>query len=279
MEYYIKDTDKPDGPYDMMAIIRKVRNGTVTADSPLATSIFEEPKAASQYPELHDFFSEEREEMPSIAAMGGPRGPRNLKSLLRTGTDFLKQNHFAAVFSGLFMIAWLLFASVFMFNHNIIMSVIGIALSYFLLGGYLYGVVRYARGNPVTPGLIIGRMAQTAVNMLVVALVVAIVMLPGVMLTVMLGPEMLFLSLPILFIFLLVILTFLAFAPLLVTDKQRDFWDAIQGSARFITKNNGQYLGTVFALIALNFLLLPLMPIILPITMGALAEVYDEHFG
>lgn len=279
MEYYIKDSEKPDGPYDMMAIIRKVRNGTVSADTPLAGSIFEEPKPAEEYPELHDFFHEEREEMPSIAAVSKPRGPRNLKSLLRTGTDFLKQNHFSAVFSGLFMMGWLLFAAVFMFNHNVIMSVVGIALSYFLLGGFLYGIVRYVRGNPVTPGLVMGRMAHTAINMLVISMVVAVLMLPGVMLTVMMGGDMLFISLPILFIFLLVVMTFLAFAPLLVTDKQRDFWDAIQGSVRFITKNNAQYLGPIFALVALNFLLLPLMPIILPITMGALAEVYDEHFG
>lgn len=279
MEYYLKDTDKPDGPYDLMAIIRKVRNGTVKQDTPIAASLFEEGKPAAEYPELKDFFSEEREELQSIASIGRPRGPRTFKSLLRSGAEFLKQNHFSAVFSGLFMIAWLLIAAIFIFQKGVVSSTIGIALCYFLMGGYLFGIVRYARGNPVTPGLIIGRIGQTAVNMLMVSLVVAVVMLPGVMLAAIMGADMLFISMPVLFIFLLVVLTFLAFTPLLITDKRRDFWDAIQGSARFITANKGQYLGTLFALIALNFLLLPLMPVILPITMGALAEVYDEHFG
>lgn len=277
MEYYIKDTEKPDGPYDLMAIIRKVRNGAVKEDTLLAESLFEEPKPASQYKELQDFFNEERDELQSIAA-AGPRRARSLGALLRSGTDFLKQNHFVAVYSGLFMIAWLLLAMVFMFKHSVVMALVGIALCYFLMGGYLYGILRYVHGNPVTPGLVIGRMAQTAVNMAVVSCVVAAVMLPGVLLSVSMGPGMLVVSMPILFIFLLLVMTLLAFAPLLITSKGRDFWDAMLGSLRVVTANKGQHLGNVFALVAMNFILLPLMPVVLPITMGALAELYDEHF-
>lgn len=279
MEYYIKEGEKPDGPYDMMAIIRKVRNGTVTEDTPIAASIFEEPKPAAEYPELKDFFNEDREHLQSIASLGaGPRRARNLRGLLRVGSDFLRQNHTAAVFSGLFMIGWLFVAMIFMFHNNIVLSLVGIACSYFLMGGYLYGILRFARGNPVTGGLIFGKMKETAVNMLVISVVVSMVMLPGVVLTNMLGQEMLIFSLPILFIFLLVVLTFLAFAPLLVTEKKRDFWDAMLGSMRVVTMNNGQYLGIIFALVALNFILLPLMPVVLPITMGALVDLFDEHF-
>lgn len=277
MEYFIKDTEKADGPYDMMAIIRKVRNGSVTEDTLLAPSLFEEPKPAKEYREFQDFFNEEQEELQSIASTGTRRG-RNFSGLMRSGAEFLRQNHFSAVYSGLFMIAWLVLVMVFMFHNNIMMTLIGVALCYFLMGGYLYGILRYVRGNPVTPGLVLHRMGRTAINMAVVSCVVAVVMLPGVLIATLLGTEMLFISLPVLFIFLLVVLTLLAFAPLLVTDKGRDFWDAMLGSLRVITMNKGQQLGNVFALIALNFILLPLMPVILPITMGALVELYDEYF-
>lgn len=278
MEYYIKETEQADGPYDMMAIIRKIRNGSVTEGTMLAPSLFEDPKPAGDFHELSDFFSEGDEDLQSINSMA-PRRSSSFKMLLRAGSDFLRQNQFAAVYSGLFMICWLVLAMLFMFNGSVVMSLVGIALSYFIMGGYLYGILRYVRGNPVTAGLIVSRMGNSAVNMGVVSCVVAVVMLPGVLLTVMMGSEMLFISMPILFIFLLCLLTVLAFTPLLITDKGYDFWDAMMSSLRVVTANKGQQLGNVFALVAMNFILLPLMPVILPMSMGALMEIYDEHFG
>src|SRR5690606_18419211 len=131
-------------------------------------------------------------------------------------------------------------------------------------GGYMFGVLRYLRGHPVSASIVVGRMAQTAINMAVVSFIFAMTLLPGLLIVYTLGMSMLYISLPVLLIFLLLVLTLLAFAPLLVTDKSCDFWDSVMSSLRVVTANRGQHLGNVFGLMALNFLLLPLMPIIFP---------------
>ncbi|MCH2547955.1 MAG: hypothetical protein MK052_10155 [Alphaproteobacteria bacterium] len=277
MEYYIKDTEKADGPYDMMAIIRKVRNGSVSEHTLIATTVFEEPKPAESYKEFADFFVDDED----AEAAGAPsvRPPRNLAALLAIGVEFLKNNIGATMFSGLFMVAWVLIAMATISQGGIIMPLIGVGACYFLMGGYLYGILRYVRGNPVNPGLIIGIIASTAINMAVVSLVVAILMLPPIFLVSMLGTDMLILTLPILFIFLLIIFTIMSFAPLLITQKKMDFWDAMRESLRVVTMNKGQNLGNVFGLMALNFILCFAMPVVFPITMAALVDLYDEHFG
>lgn len=276
MEYYIKDAEKPDGPYDMMAIIRKLRNGSVKEDTLLATTLFEEPKPAAQYDEFADYFTEEEEHEQHAAVTGRP--PRSLAALLTTGTEFLKHNMGAAMFSGLFMILWVLIAMATMAKGGVILPLLGIGLSYFIVGGYLFGILRYVRGNPVNAGLIMGKIGSTAVNMGVVSIVVAVLMLPPVMLAHLLGTELLVLTLPILLIVLLIIFTLLSFTPLLITHKGLDFWDAMQKSLSCVTKNKGQNLGNVFGLMALNFLLCFMMPIVFPVTMAALVELYDENF-
>jgi hypothetical protein len=278
MEYYIKDTENADGPYDMMAIIRKVRNGTVHENTPLATTLFEEPKPAGSYSEFADFFNEDTQDSHHTITVTS-RGARNLQTLLMTGVEFLKHNIVAAMYSGVFMIAWVLIAMMFMSKGSILMSLLGVALCYFLMGGYLYGILRFIRGNPVTPGIIFGKMGSTAVNMGVVSVVVGFCMLPFMTAAHLLGDGLLVVTLPLLFIALLSIFTVLSFTPLLITYKGLDFWDAMRESLRVVTMNKGQNLGNVFGLMALNFILCFAMPVIFPITMAALVELYDEYFG
>lgn len=276
MEYYIKDTEKADGPYDMMAMIRKLRNGSVNEHTLIATTLFEEPKPASQYDEFADYFTDEDEGVHQVIAQARPT--RNLLSLLSLGTDFLKNHMGAAMYSGLFMILWVLIAMATMTKGGVILPLVGIGLSYFLMGGYLYGILRFVRGNPVDAGLVMGKMGSTAINMGVVSLVVAVLMLPPIMLAHLMSAEMMVLTLPILFLVLLVIFTLFSFTPLLITQKGLDFWDAMHKSLNCVTRNKGQHLGNVFGLMALNFLLCFMMPIVFPVTMAALVELYDENF-
>lgn len=276
MEYYIKEGEKPDGPYDMMAIIRKVRNGSVKEETLLATTLFEEPKPALDYEEFADFFLDEDDDEGANGFAA--REPRGLTTLLSGGVEFLKHNMSAAMYSGLFMIAWVIIAMALMSKGSIVLTLCGIGLCYFFMGGYLYGIQRFVRGNPVTPGIVLAKIGNTAVNMGVVSLVVAVLMLPPVMIAYMMGEDLLFVTLPIIFIALLSIFTVLSFTPLLITYKHLDFWDAMRESLRVVTMNKGANLGNVFGLMALNFLFCFAMPVVFPITMAALVDLYDEHF-
>lgn len=294
MDYYIKDGENTDGPYDMMAIIRKVRNGSVTPQTPLAGSIFEEPQPAGSYEEFTDFFAEQQERMAeqqkqqyhhhsqSGASYQTPirQGQgKSLMALLTDGVDFLRQNIAAAIYSSMFMVAWVLIARLFMYEGQLAAVLLGIGLCYFLMGGYLYGILRYVRGNPVTPSLVALRMVESAVHMGLLSLVVAFLMLIPVLLTYILGVKMLVVTLPLLFLWLLIVLTLFSFSPLLIAQRNMDFWEAIKASMRVVTFNKGQNLGNIFGLNALNFILCLGMPVVFPVTMAAIVELYDEHFG
>lgn len=274
MEFYIRETDHPDGPYDLMAAIRKIRNGTLKAGTPVSLEYDGEIMLAQSVPELTTFFEEESVQ-PAHAFVA--KRAKTFPELIGVGMEFLRNSISATIYSGLFMVLWLMVAYIFIFNGSVVQAVIGITLSYFLLGGYLYGIMRYVRGNPIDAKMITSVMSRSLLPMGIVSVIVGMLMLPGLVLThYVLSETGLFISLPLQFIFLFVVLTFFAFAPLLIIEKGADFMDALRDSARFVRKGNN--MGIVFALVTLNFILLPLLPIVLPVTMGALVEMYDEHF-
>lgn len=281
MDFYIRDENQQDGPYDLMGIIRKIRNGSITEDTLLAPSAFEEALPANQYPQLSDVFEEKKHRDADAANFSAsPIYQRDLMSYLHSGIDLLRGNMAVSIYTAVFVVLWLVVAMMLTVNFSPIPMTIGIIAMYFIFGGYLYGLIRYVRGNPVDPAAILSRMMDTAVPMLVVSGVVAGLMLPVILITrYFIEGAMLTIGLPIVLSCLLFIMTFLAFTPMLILDKNKDFWDALSGSKKVIMQNNGQKLGIVFACLAINFLLLPLLPLTLPITMGALVDMFEEKFG
>ena len=285
-QLYIRETERPDGPYDMMAVIRKIRNGVIGEDTLVSFYPDEEPAPASAIPEVLALIEEEKQSGIQPAAVAAPTAPRvfgggrpqkNLFKLLSgPGLDFLRNSMNAAIYSGVFIVLWLIIGASLIYGGSVMSALIGIILCYFLMGGYLFGVLRYVRGNPVNPGEVIRQMKATLPHMGIVSLIVGMLMLPGLVLVLkVLTGDNIVISLPIMFLTLLVVMTFFAFAPLLIIDRGMDFWDAITVSSKIVRSNNN--IGIVFGLIAINFILFFLMPIIFPMTMGVLVELYDEY--
>ena len=285
-QLYIRENERPDGPYDMMAVIRKIRNGTINEETLVSYYPDEEPAPASALPDVLALIAEEKQILgqpvaavvaPVAGRSNGGRPQKNFfKLLMGPGLDFLRNSMNAAIYSGVFIVIWLVLGAWLIYGGSVLSSLIGIILCYFLMGGYLFGVLRYVRGNPVNPTEVIRQMKATLPHMGILSVIVGMLMLPGLVLVlkVLTGDNIIF-SLPIVFLILFVVMTFFAFAPLLIVDRGMDFWDAITASSKIVRSNNN--IGIVFGLIAVNFILFFLMPIIFPMTMGVLVELYDEY--
>lgn len=279
MEYFIHNVEGIDGPHDYMAMVRKIRNQTLQEDTLIGTADSEPAMPASSFKEFHPFFQSQAAEQHQ-----GEVTKKTLFSLLAHGTDFIKNNMGVILYTAVFMLLWLLLWLVFIYQSGTFSITCGIMLSYFFVGPYLYGFVRFVHGNPVQVSDLVGRSIATLVPMGVVSIIVAMLMLPAVVfIHSVIGNEQStmgagLIGLVILVLLLLVILTFFIFAPLQVVDRGVDFWDAIVSSTKVVLANKAYNLGIIFALLSLNALLLPLMPIILPITMAAIVELYDDYF-
>lgn len=279
MNYFIRDKVLAEGPYDLMAMIRKIRNRTVVQTTLISAGAGGEPKAAGEWKELEEFF-QDGDEDSSATDFVRIKPSHNFQELLGQNINFLKGNPAIAMYSGIFMVGWLLVGMLFLFERDIIKSLIGITLSYFFMGGYLYGMHKYVRGNPVRTSDVLAKMLSSAFPMLTVSLVVALLMVPGLIIAYyILPPEKLSVSLPILFSLLFLIMTFFAFTPLLIVHKRRHVLEAILESIRLVLRHKGENLGIVFGLTTLNFLFLPVLPIVLPITSAALVELYEESMS
>ncbi|MBM3618122.1 MAG: DUF4339 domain-containing protein [Alphaproteobacteria bacterium] len=280
MDYYIRDKQQPDGPHDMMALIRKIRNGALSEHTFISKGLDGEMKAAGQWPELMEFFASADTDDVVVSRHAHAKTQKSFPDILAQNIQFLRNHPIIAVYSGVFVVAWLIIAAVFFANGNIISNLIGTALCYFLLGGYFHGIRRFVHGNPLRVGDVLGTIGATAVPMILASLIFAFLMLPALILHHYVIPDdMAAVSLPILFILLFTVMTFFAFVPLLIVQKRRKFLEAIFDSYRAVMHNKAENIGIVFALTTLNFIFLPFLPVVLPVTSTALAELYEEIYG
>lgn len=280
MDYFIRDKQQPDGPHDMMALIRKIRNGAIGESTIISKGIEGELKAAGQWPELAEFFASADTDDVVISRHAHAKPPKQFIDILVQNIQFLRNNPIIAVYSGFFVVLWLIVGALFLAAGHILPSLVGVVLSYFLLGGYFHGIYRFVRGNPLGFGGLVAKVGATAIPMLLASVIFAFLMLPALIIYhYVLPQDMAAISLPIVFISMFIIMTFFAFVPLLIVQKRRKFLEAIFESYRAVMQNKAENIGIVFGLTTLNFIFLPFLPVILPITSTALAELYEEQFG
>lgn len=272
-EYYVEHGPIFDGPYDLMAMIRKVRNGSVHEHTQVRVGNSGVSKSARDYPELKELFDSQHE-VESRTSIAAPRRA-SFSSLLHSGMDFLRHNHTAALFSGVWMIFWLVVAMIFMGGGSLGGIWLGIFINYLLFTMFFCGILHLVRGNPLGLGNILKSMVARTKVLLPATLIISGLMMPGVLVVHRLGDGVYPITMPLLFLVTLLVFTFTLFVPLMVVEKGQGLKASFALSFRLI-KGKGETLGIHFALVALNFVLLPIMPITLPITMGALAEDFDE---
>lgn len=261
--YYIYQDEKKLGPYDLVSLIKKIRNGTL-APHTLVASDSSEPQAAEFLPELNEFFAipsgHQEHHHPS-----GRIQQMTLSHVLKTGLHFLQGNQSSAIHTGMFIFCCILFV-VLTWKLGVIGHIIAAILSFAAFGIYMLCILRLTRGQTIEVGFIHRRVMALLLPFLISSAIVSLLAMIGLVL----------IAIPGLFI-----LTFYIFTPLLVLDKGMDFWDAMETSRRTVLSSGTDLIGIIFSLVVITFVstlfILPLL-IALPITVSAISEIYDEFF-
>ncbi len=286
IQYNIITGKTKTGPYDIVMIVRKIRNGSVTGDTLIQTSDSDIIKPAIEWAQLAEFFTETKDEWTESVAEGHLHH-HNLLRTLSGGWRFLQRNHISSVFSGLLVLALIFMVAAIHLTmtpaFRIFAYMASVMVGHFLFSCYMLVILRTVRGQPVDGPYLQSKILPVIGQLLISSLLISFIAIIGLALLVTSNVvEVSVVGLVIITIGLFV-LTIYAFAPLLILDQQYDFWDAMEASRKSVMKSGAENIGVLFGLFVINFIaglaiLLP-MALTLPITTGALAEIYDEMFS
>lgn len=272
MKFYVKYETMQEGPFDLVAMVRKIRNGSVSAELLVLEENDEMATPAAEHPQLKSFFRE----IELLSAREEPHSETHnfgFISSLKKGFKFLTNNHFSAIYSAALLGICLMFAALFAAILPDFMAVLNTLLVWivaqFMLGVLLFMFLRIHRGQPHDPHTLYSLISRYFVPLAFCAALTGIFTGLGIGLLIVPG---------------LALIGFYCFAPLLIIDQNYDFWDAMETSRKTVLAHGRPLFEIVFGFALLNFIaglcfVLPLA-VTLPITYGALAELYDEiKFG
>lgn len=292
-EYYIIQETGNQGPYDMVALVIKIRNGSLTGDMTIQRSDKPEQRPAQNWDELREFFAPKDEAEAVSKTDHAPKHlyKRKLSLLdsLKSGINFLQMNQVSTLFSGSLILLVLLGAVGISFlvppELRVPCYMAGFVLLHFLLSCYMLLILRMTRGQPMNLPYFTKRIKSRFFKLIRCSLLASFPTIVGFILFMRFEE-----SLTVSIIGLLIIIipgiytmTIYSFAPLLTMDKDYSVWDAMENSRSAILKGGSENFGVYFSLNAINligalFMLLP-MAVTLPVTMSALGELYDELFS
>jgi len=290
--YYIIEDQDVAGPYDLIMIMRKIRNGTLTPTTLIQMSENDASttKIAHEWPELAEFFDDDADNW-TISLDHGHLKNHSLRATLKSGWSFLQRNMITSLFSGIFVLVIIsLLAAIYLVVPPVPVALRVFAymavfiFAHFLLSWYLLIILRMVRGQPADMRYLQKKLFPVLDQLLIFSTVVSIPAIIGLGILA-LGKTMVFYIAGMLILTIpggFALATF-AFVPLLITDQGYNLWDAMSASRKAVFKSGTENIGIIFALFVINFIsgLLVLLPmaITLPVTAGSLAEIYDELFS
>ena len=280
------------GPFDLMAMVKKIRNGKVLANTPIYIEEEAEPVPAMQIEALQEFLQEADPAIastPTPAASPAPSPAANnsgtiklsVGGLFRSGLKFLEENQSITVVTGGFLlVAISINMGLSLIVPGILFSVLAATVSCYCFIFYFILILRKTRYQQITGDFFDEMLRSNAVRAAGLALVLALLpfILPLILMEV-LHPAAIVLALfPGMFFFVM-----LMYAPLIMSDHEHYTpMQSIGRSRAFIYRLGTENMGVLFSLWMINFLgmflFLPLF-ITLPVTISAMAEVYDAHYN
>jgi len=262
--YYIIENNQESGPYDMVALVRKVKNLHLTPESMVRKEDQTTPVKAHDIPEVAALF----EDAPSepISQQAPEKIDYDLKTILQSSMKFLQLHHQSVMHTGIFLIVGLVIGLI-LWRIPLLGPVLASIVGFILYAGYQFGMLKLSRGQALDGGEVIRRMKTHALPLALTALTLCIPV--GLGLVLLLAPGLL-------------ILTFYIFTPLLIIEKNLSFWAAMEKSRKKVASMGANNIGVLFALVVANLfgvmlLMLPLL-ITLPMTANAVAEIFDDQF-
>jgi GYF domain 2 len=278
MRFYVKNDTAQDGPFDLLMMVRKIRNGTVTATALVLEERDAEAVPAAEHPELIGFFREIeleglRVESPQSAPALG------FSSAFKRGVRFLIAHQFSAVYGvaplGCALLLFMILSAILPDFASPLSALLAWIFLQFALGILLFVFLRMHRGQTLDITSLTPFIRHNLTPLIFCAALVGVFSAIGGLLFVVPGMLSLVLTVPG-----VIVLAFYSFAPLLIIEKNYHFWEAMESSRKTVLAQGRPLFEVVFGFALINVLAgclygLPLA-LALPVTFGALAEIFDE---
>ena len=284
MNYYIiGSNDEAQGPFDLVVILRKVRNQQIKPDTMILRDGIEGAVPASEIEEISSILSGTESGGGGLSLPSStPYKKMNFTytSSMVKGWKFMQTHQLSMLYGSGFVLMSLLCARLVFkpAGYNIIAGAFTFFVAYFSLSVIAIAILRLNRGQPLTLGFVMSKMLTSFVPLFGQALIVTVAcMALPVLGALALKTNILVTS--ALFVPSMFIIALMIFAPFYATDQRFGALQSIKASVKLATGYGSNLTGVIFALVATNiifgFAVISLI-VLIPITLGALAEIYEE---
>jgi uncharacterized membrane protein len=269
-QYYTYENNEFKGPYDALAIIKKIRSGTLSGDTWVRD---EENKdeLVKNIPIFAEVLADSQ-----VASSATDHGNKHLEflGLIRAGIRFVGNNQMSLALSGLTILSIIIFG--FLFSVIPFLGFfIGTAFGYISFSAFLFYILKCSRGQYVNFSHVLNRIKANFKNLFLAGLVSTSVLSLTLLLTLKVSSLFLLLIIPGLFV-----LAFFILAPLIIMDLDADYKTALTQSYHKIMSRGLDDVGIIFGMVVINFVatLAALAPLVfsLPITGQAIINIYED---
>jgi hypothetical protein len=279
MEFYLELDGRKQGPFDTIAMIRKIRGGRLKRMDVVWLGWDGDRVSAVDIADFQLIFDEYDEEVFSQEMKPVAQRVYGVKDLIMGGVEFVMQNPIVLVFTGIFFVLGLGGAALF---SSIPMA--GLLFSsvwfYGVFSVFQVSMLRKNRMQLVTPEFLSVVLIRFGVQLGIASAIMGLIIfgLPGFLAHVTAQPlVMLLMLLPG-----SVVWMFFFFAPLLIMDRGMKAIPALGYSFNMVRRMGSQNMITIYTTLILNYIVAPsgiLLVISLPVTLIAMCELYDSFFN
>lgn len=262
-QYYVHPRENVrEGPYDLLAMMRRIKNQKITADTLISTETMDVPTQASRLSDLALFFDTGKDY--DVDAVQRPKGGF-FPVMLRSGWRFISNNQGMCVFAGTIVLLTFLFGIPLYNVSGLGASVMVSSMIYFTMQSiFMICTLRLNRGQHINLEFV----------QLVIMNNMGFLFMSSCVLAVVFWAGMLCLLLPG-----IVILSVYIFVPFLIADRGYSVIEAMEASRMLMRRKHSLYFIPVIGLVGLHItacLTVLLIPLTLPLMAAPIAELYDE---
>lgn len=254
-----------EGNLDLLMMMKRIKAGKISPTTKVFVDQAEFAIPASEVEDLQLFF---RSVYDETAANAHPQDTEwvLLKRWLTAGWRFLSDNPTLSVFSGSLVLVSFLMGILLVSTFSLAVGALGAVFVFWFFQTIIWVcALRLNRGQHIISGFlseaIVGRMLPLLLGSCVIGIAAtmttALFIIPGI-----------------------IFLTFYCFTAFFISDRGLDVFSAMSASRAMTLKLGSNGIGALFAIMTIYLLALfslLLVPFVLPIVIGAVAEIYDQH--
>lgn len=261
-QFFIHQNGSKQGPHDLLMMMRRIKNGKITADTLISTDAMDVAMPASRLQDLSMFFDSIE---PTEKTVTTSRERRSFLQIFMFGWRFISTNQNMSVFGGaMVLLTFLLALPLYDVGGVGIAIMLSSLLFFFLQSVYMISALRLNRGQHINADFIQSAILSNLLQLILGSCIIGVLFWVGLAFMIIPG---------------VVMLSVYAFMPFLISDRGFSVIEAMEASRLLIARNKSAYFTTVIALVAMHLVscaTVIFIPLTLPILAGALAELYDE---